>query len=385
MAGYIPRTIFQKVRRSLAQYPVVALLGPRQVGKSTLAKKVIESTPGGLYLDLERPSERRKLDDAESFLEQNRAALVCLDEIQLLPEIFPLLRSLVDERGRNGQFLVLGSVSRDLLRQSSETLAGRIAYLEMTPLLASESIGKGIEKLWLRGGLPKSYLGKSEESSLEWRENYIKTFLERDIPRLGIRIQTQNVERLWKMLAHSHGQTLNSSKLAGALGVSTPTVNSYIHILEQSFLLRKLPPFSSNLKKRLVKSPKIYIRDSGILHALLEIESTNDLFGHPVYGDSFEGFAIEQILSHCPRWNFAFYRTRSGAEMDLILSRGRKTLAVEIKTSKSPTPGRGFWEGIKDISSDENYIIAPVSSSYALKGGVRVIPLQDFVRILGKM
>ena len=369
----------QKILQCLKEYPVVALLGPRQVGKSTLAKKMIQSHPNGLYLDIERPSERRKLDDAENFLQQNRHSLICLDEIQLLPEIFPLLRSLVDEREKNGQFLVLGSVSRDLLQQSSETLAGRIAYLEMPPLLVSEPIKGNSEKLWLRGGLPKSYLGKTEENSLEWRENYIKTFLERDIPRMGSKIQPQNIERLWKMLAHSHGQTLNSSKLADSIGISSPTINSYIHLLEQAFLIRNLRPFSSNLKKRLIKSPKVYIRDSGILHALLEIESINDLFGHPIYGNSFEGFIIEQIISHFPRWNYSFYRTRSGSEVDLIMSRGQQTLSIEIKTSPSPSLQKGFWEANKDIASDKNYIIAPVTSTYSIKGGVTVTNLQSFI------
>ena len=239
----------------LGRIPGRGLLGPRQVGKSTLAKKILESRPDGLYLDLERPSDLRKLQDAEHFFEQNKSHLLCLDEIQLRPEIFPLMRSLVDERGRNGQFLVLGSVSRDLLKQSGETLAGRIAFLEITPLLASE-LDDDLNPLWLRGGLPKSYLGKSNEVSLEWRENYIKTFLERDIAKLGIKIRIELIERLWRMLAHSHGQPLNSSKLAGAIGVSSHTINSYITLLQQAFLIPNTASLHPQYQKAIDQIPK---------------------------------------------------------------------------------------------------------------------------------
>ena len=384
MTGYIDRNISKQVAQSLKDYPVVAILGPRQVGKSTLAKKIIKSYSKHLYLDLERPSDLRKLEDAEYFLEQNRSHLVCLDEIQRLPEIFPLIRSLVDGRKKNGQFLVLGSVSGDLLRQSSESLAGRIAYMEMSPLLVSEIAGKKTETLWNRGGLPKSYLLRGDEKSFYWRENYIRTFLERDIARIGIKIQSKLIERLWMMLAHSHGQTLNSSKLAASMGVSSHTINSYIRILEQAFLIRSLPAFSSNLKKMLIKSPKIYIRDSGILHALLGIETLNNLFGHPIYGHSFEGFVIENIMSHFDRWKYSFYRTRSGSEIDLVMTKGSRVIALEIKTSKAPVVGKGFVEAVKNIRANEKYVIAPVSSSYAIKNGVTVTNLKQFIKTFEK-
>ncbi len=382
MTGYIPRNILREVLESLRDYPVVAILGPRQVGKSTLAKKIIQKKTNSLYLDLERPSDLRKLDNAEYFFSQNKKSLICLDEIQQLPEIFPLIRSLVDERKKSGQFLVLGSVSGDLLKQSGESLAGRISYIEMPPLLVSEVSDKKFETLWSRGGLPKSFLGKTDEKSLVWRENYINAFLERDIARLGIKIQTGLIKRLFKMLAHSHGQTLNSSKLAGSLGVSSHTINSYIHILEKAFFIRRLEPLYSNLKKRLIKSPKIYIRDSGVLHALLEIESFNDLFAHPVYGRSFESFVIENIISHFPRWNYSFYLTRSGAEIDLIMKKGRTTIALETKASKAPVPERGFWEGLKDIHFTKKYIIAPVNSNYQIKNKVTVASLKQFLKDL---
>ncbi len=384
MTGYINRNISKQVAQSLKDYPVVAILGPRQVGKSTLAKKIIKSYSKHLYLDLERPSDLRKLEDAEYFLEQNRSHLVCLDEIQRLPEIFPLIRSLVDERKKNGQFLVLGSVSGDLLRQSSESLAGRIAYLEMSPFLVSEIKGKKTETLWNRGGLPRSYLLRGDEKSFYWRENYIRTFLERDIARIGIKIQSKLIERLWTMLAHSHGQTLNSSKLATSVGVSSHTINSYIRILEQAFLIRSLPAFSSNLKKMLIKSPKIYIRDSGILHALLGIETLNNLFGHPIYGHSFEGFVIENIMSHFDRWKYSFYRARSGSEIDLVMTKGSRVIALEIKTSKAPVVRKGFVEAVKNIRANEKYVIAPVSSSYAIKNGVTVTNLKQFIKTFEK-
>ena len=380
MAGYIKRALKQKLQRHIKEYPVTALLGPRQVGKSTLAKEIIKKHPKGVYLDLERPSHLNQLNSPEYFFEQNKNSLICLDEIQRRPEIFPLLRSLVDERKKNGQFLILGSAGRDLLKQSSESLAGRISYLEMSPFTLLEISKKKQEILWLRGGFPRSFLSKNETASLEWRENYIRTFLERDIPQLGFRIPPDSIGRLWSMLAYSHGQTLNSSKLAGSLGVSSHTVNSYIDILEKTFLIRLLKPFSENLKKRLVRSPKIYIRDSGLLHSLLKVDSMNELFGCPVFGNSFEGFVLEQIISCLPRWQFYFYRTRSGAEIDLLMVKGVRRIAIEVKASKSPTLEKGFWTAVKDVKAKEKYLIAPVDSVYTVKGNVTVISLSHFLK-----
>ncbi len=379
MAGFVKRHIHQTVLRHLKQWPVVALLGPRQVGKSTLAKKLMAGLKKTLYLDLERPSHLRKLDAPEYFLTQNRGSLICLDEVQRLPEIFPLLRSLVDDTSRCGQFLILGSASKELLKQSSESLAGRISYLEMTPLTLTELHQNKQELLWLRGGFPKSFLSSTDKTSREWRENYIRSFLESDIPQMGLKMPAHSVGRLWSMLAFSHGQTLNSSKLATSMGISSHTVNRYISILEKTFLVRRLPPFFLNLKKRVVKAPKIYIRDSGILHSLLKVDSINDLFGHPVFGSSFEGFVIENIISHLPGWQFYFYRTRSGAEIDLLMIRGRRKVAVEIKASKAPVLKPGFWTAIKDVEADEKYVIAPVEKTYPLKGNVTVCSLTRFL------
>ena len=382
MDGYIKRNLAQKLSKHIKEYPVVALLGPRQAGKSTLAKQIVNKSPRGIYLDLERPSHLRKLDTPEYFFTHNKTSLICLDEIQRLPEIFPLLRSLVDERKKNGQFLILGSASKDLLKQSSESLAGRISYLEMTPFTLLELSAKKMESLWLRGGFPRSFLSKNETASVEWRENYTRTFLEQDIPQLGLRISPQSIGRLWNMLAYSHGQILNTSKIAGSLGVSSHTVSSYMDILEKTFLIRILRPFTTNLKKRFIKSPKVYLRDSGILHSLLGVDSINELFGHPVFGSSFEGFVVENIISSLPRWQFYFYRTKAGAEIDLLMVKGSRRLAVEIKAGKAPTLKRGFWTAMEDVQATEKYLIAPVDSAYTMKGDIKVTHLSGFLKLM---
>lgn len=382
MAGYIKRNLTKKLLAHIKEYPVVALLGPRQVGKSTLAKQIINKIPNGVYLDLERPSHLNRLNAPEYFFSQNKKSLICLDEIQRLAEIFPLLRSVVDENKKNGQFLILGSAGKELLRQSSESLAGRISYLEMTPFTLLELSKKEMEKLWLRGGFPGSLLSKNELTSVEWRENYIRTFLERDIPQLGLKISPHSIGRLWNMLAYSHGQTLNSSKIAGSLGVSSHTVNSYMDILEKTFLIRILPSFSTNLKKRVIKAPKVYLRDSGILHSLLGVDSMNELFGHPIFGNSFEGFIVENIISSLPRWQFYFYRTKSGAEIDLLMIKGLRRVAVEIKVGKSPTLTKGFYTAAEDVQAKEKYLIAPVDSAYTIKGNVKVMHLSNFLKTM---
>ena len=307
--------------------------------------------------------------------------MICLDEIQRTPEIFPILRSVIDERRRKGQFLILGSASPNLIRQSSETLAGRIAYLKLTPFLLSEveKSAKGFERHWLRGGFPDSFLARSDEESLQWRENFIQTFLERDIPQLGIRIPSRTLERLWKMCAHHHGQLLNQSRLGESLGVSHTTIRSYLDLLSETYMLRILPPLLPNLRKRLIKSPRIYLRDSGILHALLDIESPDDLLGHPVRGFSWEGWVIENVLGEFPDWRGYFYRTAAGAELDLVLEKGRKRIAIECKLSAAPEVGQGFWSALADLEINEAWIIAPVKQSYPLKKGVTVAPLIDFI------
>jgi uncharacterized protein len=383
MQGYVPRRIQEQIGARLADFPVVAVLGPRQCGKTTLVRETLGGRPGVLYLDLERPSDLAKLRDPELFFSLHRsqgtATLFCLDEIQRVPEIFPLLRSLVDDEQRPGQFLLLGSASRDLLRQTSETLAGRITYLELTPFLASELPTQEpgvLTRLWLRGGFPRSFLARSDESSRVWRESFVRAFLERDIPQLGFNVPAPTLHRLWRMLAHVHGQMLNSSQLGMALGVSHTTIRSYLDLLAQTFMVRLLEPFAaSNTKKRLVKSPKVYVRDSGILHSLLQVDRLDDLLAHPAYGASWEGLVIENVIAALPDWQASFYRTASGAEIDLVLERGRRRIGIECKASTAPVVTRGFWSALDDLGIDEAWIVAPVDAPYPIRSGVTVTPL----------
>ncbi len=389
MQSYINRALTDKINGKLKNIPAVAILGPRQCGKSTLAREVIRGMPNTVYLDLERPSDINKLQDPEAFFHVNAGKLICLDEIQRSPELFTVLRGVIDENQRNGQFIMLGSASPDLIRQSSESLAGRISYLELTPLLYKEvTEGNNIDilrNLWLKGGFPRSYLNKDEKESLEWRIDFIRTFLERDVPNLGFRTPVKTLERLWQMCVHLHGQILNRSKLGDSLGVSHHTVNSYIDLLSQTFILRVLPPYEVNLKKRLVKSPKIYVRDSGLLHAILGIGSQNDLLGHPVYGASWEGFVIENILALLPDWRASFYRSSSGSEIDLIIEKGNRRIGLECKAFPSAGISKGFWNVVNDLELNEVRIIAPVNESYPIKTDVLVSPLGEVVEYLTRI
>jgi len=386
MQTYIERIITTKIKEKLGSIPGVVILGPRQCGKSTLAKAMISEIGGAVYLDLERPSDVSKLRDPEAFFSLNSDKLICLDEIQRAPELFPVLRSVMDENKQNGQFIILGSASPALIQQSSETLAGRISYFELTPFLLKEVSDdhhlKTLRRLWLRGGFPRSYLASNEKESFEWRLDFIRTFLERDIPQLGFRTPAKTLDRFWRICSHLHGQLLNSSKLGESMGVSHHTVRSYVDMLEQSFVLRVLQPYESNLKKRLIKSPKIYIRDSGILHALLGIENHNDLLGHPVYGASWEGLVIENILPLLPNWKASFYRTSSGSEIDLILEKGNKRVAIECKGATSPSLSRGFWNAVSEVKFQEVWVIAPIKEAYPIENGVMVAPPHRLVEHL---
>ena len=381
---YIRRKIETEVLSSLRAFPAVAVLGPRQSGKSTLAKMIIEKKKESIYLDLERPSDLRKLSEPELFFEHHRNRLICLDEIQRMPEIFPVLRSVIDDHKQAGQFLILSSASRDLIRQTSESLAGRIAYLELTPFLLTEISNsvKAMDTYWLRGGFPDSLLARSGSDSVRWRQNFIRTFLERDIPQLGIRIPARALERLWRMCAHYHGQLLNQSRLGESLGVSHTTIRTYLELLSGTFMVRLLTPLLPNLKKRLVKSPRMYLRDSGILHTLLDIESTEDLLGHPVRGPSWEGMVIENILGELPDWRGYFYRTATGDECDLVLEKGRTRIGIECKTSAAPEVGQGFWKALSDLAIREAWIIAPVRESYPIGKDVIVAPLSELLKRL---
>ncbi len=370
MHGYIDRICLRSILYQLKRYPVVALLGPRQSGKSTLAKKTQNQIKKSFYLDLQDPVSLHRLEDPIALFEQYKDHLIILDEIQKSPEIFSVLRSLIDKKRQNGRVLALGSASPALIKQSSETLAGRICYIEVTPFQKKEVEGLyDFSSYWLRGGYPLSLLSQNDEDSLDWRKNYIQTFLERDIPQLKtLSLSSPQMSRLWKMLAHSHGQTLNQSQLGQSLGVSSASIKKYISILEQIFIVRQLQPYSSNLKKRLVKAPKAYIRDSGLLHALLNIENKEELLSHPVCGASFEGVVIENIIFQMAKWEPFFVRTSNGAEADLLLSKGQKKLLFEVKLSSSPKASRGFFQLISDIKPQKAFVIAPVKETFKIKG-----------------
>ena len=381
---YIRRVMEKEVAKALARAPAVAILGPRQCGKSTLAKRMLTERTS-VFLDLQRQSDVNKLADPELFFSRHRQELVCLDEIQRLPNFFAAMRSEIDLDRRPGRFLILGSASRDLIRQSSESLAGRIAYLDLTPILAVEVTGTPrAEVLWERGGFPESLSASDAGASLDWRMDYIRTYLERDVPQLGFTMPPPQLNRLWLLLAHSHGQMLNKAKIADAAGMNVRTLDRHLHLLEQSYMLRTLPPAESNLKKRLVKSPKVYIRDSGLLHALLGIGDYDHLLGHPSKGSSWEGFCVENLLATAPKWRPGFIRTGNGAELDLVLERGGKTHVYEFKLSTAPKAGRGFHELAAELNPASATIVAPVENSYELQKGVFVMPLADACRKLAE-
>ena len=379
MQTLIERSVYQKIIQHLNNFKCVALLGPRQTGKSTLSKIILKENPHSVYLDLEDPVDFAKLNDPSAFFAANKDKLICLDEIQRYPELFPVLRGHLDRGGRNGQILILGSASPLLIRQSSETLAGRISFIEITPFLANEI--NDIQKLWVQGGYPDSFL-KDEEFSFEWRKNYIQTFLERDIPNLGINIPAITLRRLWLMLAHLNGQLLNKSKLGSALGVSGNTIQKYLDILEGTYIIRQLQPFYTNTKKRLIKSPKIYIRDTGLLHQLLGIESYNDLLGHPIIGESFESHVITSIVDNLPKYAPSFYRSSSGAEVDLVLERNQKKICIEIKASSTPKLTQGFYEALKVIRPTKSYVVANIKDSYPMKKDIYAMSLNQLLKEL---
>lgn len=380
------RTLELTIRESLKKYPVVGILGSRQVGKTTLAKE-IQSTlkKKAVYLDLELPSDLNKLADPELYLSQFTDALVIIDEIQRIPSLFPVIRALVDRKRIAGRFLLLGSASPDLIKHASESLAGRIIYHELTPFTLGETGFKEIEKLWLRGGYPESYLAKKDEDSYQWREAFIKTYLEMDIPQLGIRVPALQLRRFWTMLAHSHGGLWNASKIGGSLDISAPTVRSYLDILQETFIVRQLQPYHSNLKKRLIKSSKVYVRDTGLLHTLLRIRELDDLQGHPSIGSSWEGFVIEQIIESVPeRWQAYFFRTNAGAEIDLLLIDNKnRPVAVEIKYSLSPAVTRGFWNAYEDLGCKRGFVVYPGDESYPIGSNVFTLPVKELPKIWG--
>jgi hypothetical protein len=375
MHGYFPREAGATLAKALARAPAALLLGPRQCGKSTLARQLLAQRDDAVILDLQDRADRARLQEPELFFEAHRHQLVCLDEIQLLPEFFSLLRAEIDRDRRPGRFLLLGSASGPLLRQSHESLAGRIAQVELTPLLLKEvAQAIGWQQLWLRGGFPESLLAADDEDSLDWREDFIRTFLGRDIASLQLGLTLPLMERLWRLLAHSQGQTLNASRLAGLLDLRSTRLKQLLAVLEQTFMLRLLPPLEANLSKRLVRSPKLYLRDSGLLHNLLGIETYDDLLAHPQAGESWEGFVIEQLIAAHPRWRPHFLRTGNGAELDLVLERGRQRRVFEIKLSKAPRVSRGFHELVGQLQPERAELIAPVDQVFEARPGIWVRP-----------
>ena len=370
----------------LERHPAVALIGPRQSGKTTLALKIAQGRPSA-YLDLEAPSDLARLGEPELYLGTLEDKLVILDEVHRVPDLFKVLRGLIDagrRRGRRaGRFLLLGSASMDLLRQSSESLAGRIAYAELTPFDASEVVhsAAGMDRHWLRGGFPDSFLAADDGASAEWREAFIRTYLERDIPQLGPRVPAETLRRFWTMLAHDQAGLLNAARLAQALGVSGQTVGRYLDLLVDLLLVRRLASWRSNVGKRMVKSPRVFVRDSGIVHALLGLESLDDVLGHPVAGAGWEGYVIENLLSVAPtNVRAGFYRTSAGAEIDLVLAIPKRGLwAIEIKRSLAPRPSKGFWLACDDLRPDAKFVVYPGAERFPLSDGLVATGLADIM------
>ena len=386
----IRRRIEQSIQKGLERQAVVALLGPRQVGKTTLARSLADDKDA-IYLDLEWPQDRHKLSDPAFFLSRYEDRLVILDEIHRVPEIFQPMRSIIDEGRRKGKgvgrFLVLGSASIDLLNQSGETLAGRIEYIELNTLDCLEILAAKDEqtKLWVRGGFPESFLAADDEDSMAYRRNFIRTYLERDVPQFGPRIPSQTLERLWTMVAHSQGGLLNATGLGRSLSITGKTINSYLDLLCDLLLLRKLTPYFANTKKRLVKSPKVYVRDSGLLHALLGIGSFNQLAGHPVVGASWECFVIENLLAAAPeRTQASFYRTSSGAEVDLLLELPGKAgpWAIEIKQGAIAKVSKGFHQAVEDIKPERSFVVYDGNDSYPLSETIEATGLLELCQLI---
>jgi predicted AAA+ superfamily ATPase len=389
----IRRRLETKIRESLARSPSVALMGPRQVGKTTLAHAIAEAIPA-VYLDLEDRLDLEKVKDIAAFHAENRDKLIILDEVQRLPGIFTPLRGIIDKERRagkkTGQFLFLGSASLDLLQQSSESLAGRIAYSELHPLDVLESAGKNgdqLNALWVRGGFPESLLADSDENSLEWRKDFIKTYLERDIPLLGPRIPAETLARFWTMLAHNQGGILNAAQMARNLEVSGMTVGRYLDLMVDLLLARRLKPWTFNIGKRLVRSPKVFVRDSGLTHALLNVGAFNELLGHPVVGGSWEGFVIENIMAVAGfRVQPYFYRTSGGAEIDLVLEMSSKERwAIEIKRGSVPAVSKGFHLACEDVKPAKRFVVYGGKDSFTMEGGMKAMSLPDLMQEILKL
>lgn len=381
------RLALSKITEQMQWSPAVGILGPRQVGKTTLAKAVAKDSATSIYLDLDNPQALARLANPAAFFAANRQRLVVLDEIQNQPHILSELRGEIDEDRRPGRFLLLGSASFKLLRQS-QSLAGRLSLVDMSPLMVSEvyQTFEDIQTLWLRGGFPNSYLAKTANASWDWRIALIRHFLNTDMPALGINVAPQLMHRFWRMVAHLHGQMFNASAIAASLGISATTTGRYLDHLCDTLMVRRLEPYFVNLGKRLVKTPKVYVRDSGLLHSLLGQKEVNDLLGHPGTGASWEGFVVEQIASHLPAGaSMTFYRTAAGAELDVVVELGGRKLGFEVKFSSAPKVTKGFWQACEDVGVDAAYIVAPVQSGWPMQENVEVIGVTDIPGRLARL
>lgn len=381
------RNTFQLVQTALANQAAVVLLGPRQVGKTTLALDLSKRQPS-VYLDLERDTDRQVLTEPDLYLDEQAGRLVILDEVQQMPGLFQTLRGQIDSRRRQGlrtgQFLLLGSASNVLLHQSAESLAGRVRYIEMPPLLLDEVGAERLSDLWLRGGFPDSFQAESDRASMEWREDFLRTYLERDIPALGPRIPATTLRRFWTMLAHTQGGLLNASALAEGLGVSGQTIGRYLDLLVDLMLVRRLPAWHGNIGKRLVKSPKIYVRDCGLVHTLLGLGSLESLLGHPVVGGSWEGYCIENLIAAAPAGSEAFfYRTSAGAELDLVLQLPEGAVwAIEVKRTSAPRVSRGFHLAVDDIGATKRLLVYAGTREVPVGKDTRALPLHAAIAAL---
>lgn len=371
--------LLSHIQKALKRSPAVALLGPRQSGKTTLARLLLPADSEN-YFDLEAPVSLRRLDDPETTLSPLRG-LVVIDEVQRRPELFPVLRVLADRRGTPARFLLLGSASPALLRQSSESLAGRIETIHTMGFVAHEIGYERLDRLWLRGGYPRSFLASSEINSFGWRKTFLQTFLERDVPQLGIRVPALQLERFWTMLAHYHGQLWNAAEPASSLGLTQPTVRGYLDLLTSVYMIRQLQPWHENLAKRQVKAPKIYLRDTGLLHALLGLRTRSDLLRHPKMGASWEGLVVDQILQTFDVDHAYFWATHQGAELDLLLMRGARRVGIEVKRGDAPSMTASMRVAMADLDLDQLWVVYPGSSRYTLHDRITVVPFEALLKM----
>lgn len=387
MHKYLQRNKEKEILQHLEIFPSILILGSRQCGKSTLVKNIFKYKKDFLYLDLQNYEDLNKLSEPNLFFEANRDKTICLDEIQETPHLFSYLRSIIDRNRTNGKFILLGSASQKIIQQTSETLAGRIGIIELTPFEINEIHNIkdfSIDKYWFRGGYPESFLSKNDENSIIWIENFIKTYIERDIPQLGFYSSTMQYRKLMTLLAHYHGQIINFSKIGEALNLTHPTIKKYIDLFEQTFIIRTLQPYYGNVKKRLIKTSKIYFRNTGILHKLIQIQDFNQLLSNPLLGASWEGIVIENICSNFQNQKISFYRNSNGDEIDLIIENSNFNIAIECKTSLSPNLTKGFWNSLEVIKPYKTYIVVPINDCYPIKDNIFVCGLSNIIDLLKK-